>query len=58
MGFVREVLAHGFCIAVRAGGDARGGAEQSRLAGLENFRADSRGDGLRPLVRDGLQPHR
>ncbi len=58
MGFVRAFFAHGFCAAVRAGGDAGGRARQSRLAGLENLRIDSRGDGLRANLRDGVQPHR
>jgi hypothetical protein len=56
MGKLRPIFSHNFCTAVRAGGDARGRARQSRLAGLENFRADSRGDGLRADVRDGIQP--
>ena len=58
MGFVRAFLAHGFRAAVRAGGDARGRARPSRLAGLENFRAYFGGDGLHADVRDGIQSDR
>src|SRR5208283_4427257 len=58
MGFVRPFLAHGFRTALRVGGDARGRAREPRLAGLENFRTHSRGDGLRADLCDGVQSHR
>ena len=58
VGFVRAFLAHGLRAAVRAGGDDGGRARPPRLAGLENLRADSRRDGLRAHLRDGVQSHR
>ena len=54
MGRVRALLAHDFRPAFRAGRDVRGGAGQSRVAGMENIRADSRGDDLRANLRDGV----
>ena len=58
VGFVRALPAHGLRAAIRAGGDGRGGAGQSRLAGLEFFWADPRRDGLRAHLRHGVQSHR
>ena len=58
MGFVRALSAHGLRSAVRAGGDGRGGAGQSRLARLADVRADPRGHGLCAHLRHGVQSHR
>jgi hypothetical protein len=58
MGFVRALLAHGLRPALCAGGDVRGGARQSWLAGLARVRIDSRRDGLCADVRHGVQSHR
>ncbi len=58
MGQLRAFLAHDLCAAVRARGDVRGGSRQSRLAGLAHVRADSRSDGLRADLCDGVQSHR
>ena len=55
MAFLRALLAHGFRIALRARGDARRGAGKSRLARLAGFWVDSRCDGLRAYLRDGVQ---
>src|SRR5882724_195126 len=58
MALLRALLAHDLRTAVRARGDARGRARQSRLAGLAHVRIDSRRDGLRANLRDGVQPDR